>query len=166
MPNTGTIRHDWVWYSGFVVITLQLAVATIPWAWRGNWLILLATACGTLLALTGGALPQWKAEKWACRPNSPETYCLLRGNGHQQVIVIESAGMGLNLEDLASSRVPGSSVFSCPRAAFPSLVDHSTGDSLDCFLGHRCGSSRGYMVSSGCRLYGNDPKHRGGGGCT
>ncbi|KAL8867411.1 MAG: hypothetical protein Q9198_008524 [Flavoplaca austrocitrina] len=107
MPTTGTVRHDWVWYSGFVVITLQLAVATIPWAWRGNWLILLATACGTLLALSGGALPQWKAEKWACRPNSPETYCLLRGNGHQQVIVIESAGMGLNLEDLASSRVPG-----------------------------------------------------------
>ncbi|KAL8835891.1 MAG: hypothetical protein Q9176_006664 [Flavoplaca citrina] len=107
MPTTGTVRHDWVWYSGFVVITLQLAVAAIPWAWRGNWLILLATACGTLLALSGGALPQWRAEKWACRPNSPETYCLLRGNGHQQVIVIESAGMGLNLEDLASSRVPG-----------------------------------------------------------
>lgn len=107
MPNTGTVRHDWVWYSGFIVIMLQLAVAAIPWAWRGNWLILLATACGTLLALSGGALPQWKAEKWACRPKSPETYCLLRGNGHQQVIVIESAGMGMNLEDLASSRVPG-----------------------------------------------------------
>ena len=91
MPNTGTVRHDWVWYSGFVVITLQLAVAAIPWAWRGNWLILLATACGTLLALSGGALPQWRAEKWACRPNSPETYCLLRGNSHQQVIIIESA---------------------------------------------------------------------------
>ncbi|KAI4092957.1 MAG: hypothetical protein LQ339_007778 [Xanthoria mediterranea] len=107
MPNTGTVQHDWVWYSGFVVIMLQLAVAAVPWAWRGNWLILLATACGTLLALGGGALPQWKAEKWACRPKSPETYCLLRGNGHQQVIVIESAGMGMNLEDLASSRVPG-----------------------------------------------------------
>ena len=87
---------------------LQLAVAAIPWALRQNWLILLATACGTLLALGGGALPQWKAEKWACRPKSPETYCLTRGNGHRQVIVIESAGLGMNLEDLASSGIPGS----------------------------------------------------------
>ncbi len=107
--NTGTVRYDWVWYSGFAVILLQLAVAAIPWALRQNWLILLATACGTLLALSGGALPQWKAEKWACRPKSPETYCLTRGNGHQHVIVIESAGMGMNLEDLASSRVRVSS---------------------------------------------------------
>lgn len=106
--NTGIVRYDWVWYSGFAVIWLQLAVAAIPWGLRQNWLILLSTACGTLLALGGGALPQWKAEKWACRPKSPETYCLTRGNGHQQVIVIESAGMGMNLEDLASSRVRGS----------------------------------------------------------
>lgn len=106
--NTGTVRYDWVWYSGFAVILLQLAVAAIPWALNQNWLILLATACGTLLALGGGALPQWKAEKWACRPKSPETYCLTRGNGHRQVIVIESAGLGMNLEDLASSRVRGS----------------------------------------------------------
>ena len=106
--KTGTVRYDWVWYSSFAVILLQLAVAAIPWALHQNWLIFLATTCGTLLALGGGALPQWKAEKWACRPKSPETYCLTRGNGHQQVIVIESAGMGMNLEDLASSRVRGS----------------------------------------------------------
>ena len=89
---------------GFVVIILQSAVAAIPWALRRNWLILLATACGTLLTLGGGALPRWKAEKWDCRPKSPKTYCPIRGNGHQ-VVAIESAGMGMNLEDLACSRV-------------------------------------------------------------
>ena len=101
--NTGMIRYDWVWYSGVVVIILH--VAALAWALSRNWLILLATACGTLLALGGGTLPRWKAEKWACRPNLPETYCSMRGNDHQQVVVIESAGMDMNLEDLACSRV-------------------------------------------------------------
>jgi len=81
--TANTATYDWVWYSGLVVMPMQLAVGGIPLVLHHNLLILLAPTCGTLLALGGDALPQRKAEKWACRPKSPETYCLARGNGHQ-----------------------------------------------------------------------------------
>ena len=46
-------------------------------------------------------MPQWKAEKWACRRSSWNTYILTRGDGAQHAIVILGNGRGLNLEDLA-----------------------------------------------------------------
>lgn len=98
-------RKDWLWYSGIITIHVQLIIAALPAALHWNWAPFLITICGTVLALAGGALPQWKLEKWACRPQSPETYALTRGNGHLHVIIVQSNGIGLNLEDLATGRV-------------------------------------------------------------
>lgn len=105
----GVPIHDWIWHSGLIAILIQFTVATIPWVTHQNWTVLLITTMGTLLALAGGALPQWKAEKWACRRNSDKIYSLTRGNGHKLVVVIRSKGVGLNLEDLAIARVHPSS---------------------------------------------------------
>ena len=65
--NAGVPQRDFVWWSGVVVIMLQLGIAAIPCRLHQDWAILLLTAGGTLLALITGALPQWRFEKWACR---------------------------------------------------------------------------------------------------
>jgi hypothetical protein len=103
----GVPFYDWLWYSGFAVILIQLIIATIPFITEGNWSILFVTvtAMGILLALVAGVLPQWKAEKWTCRRKAKMIYSLTRGNGYKQVVVIISDGVGLNLEDLSISRV-------------------------------------------------------------
>jgi hypothetical protein len=101
----GVPIHDWLWHSGLTVILIQFIVAIIPWMIHQNWTVPLITTMGTLLALGGGALPQWQAEKWTCRRNSKGIYSLTRGNGHRHVVVIKSNGVGLNLEDLAIGRV-------------------------------------------------------------
>ena len=107
---------DKVWCTGILVMLVQCIIAAIAVIIDGNWLILIVTVGGTLLALAGGALPQWRNEKWACRMPSdaretsavarPKTIILTRGNGHRHVIIIiDSQGTGMNLEDLAGGRV-------------------------------------------------------------
>ncbi|KAI0050547.1 hypothetical protein FA95DRAFT_1450779, partial [Auriscalpium vulgare] len=104
----GVPARDWVYFSGLSTIIVQLAIAIIPGAIHGNWVVLLLTATGTLLALAGGALPQWRAEKWAAwrlrAVGKREVVSLTRGNGSKDVVVIIGEGEGLKLEDLAAAR--------------------------------------------------------------
>ena len=100
--RAGVPRRDWIYYSGFIVITLQLGIAAIPLAINGDWGILLITAVGTLLSLILGGQPQWRKEKWRCRHDSSKTLVLTRGNGHRHAIVIIGNGRGLDLEDMAA----------------------------------------------------------------
>ncbi|PBK95519.1 hypothetical protein ARMGADRAFT_802716 [Armillaria gallica] len=100
----GVPSVDLWWYSGLVVIIIQLAVAAVPCALHGNWSILFITAAGTMLALITGALPQWRREKWACRRNRNKVLCVTGGNGTRYVMVI--LGRGLDLEDLAAAESP------------------------------------------------------------
>lgn len=111
LKQTGRPDHDWVFYSGMAVIPLQIGIAAIPGALYNNWTIFLVTTVGIVLALVTGALPQWRAEKWAARPllspdgkRKREAISLTRGNGSKDVIVIVSDGVGLRLEDLAAGR--------------------------------------------------------------
>jgi hypothetical protein len=109
-PKAGLVKRDLIFWSGLFIMLLQLGIAAIPCGLFGDWGILIITACGNVLALVTGVLPQWKKEKWACRPKSEYPYILTRGNGAQHAIVILGNGHGLNLEDLASGQ---SNVESC-----------------------------------------------------
>ena len=100
-PPAGTPTHDLLFYSGIATTVVQLGIAAIPCALWNQWLILMITACGILLALASGALPQWKEEKWMSRRNA-KTVVLTEGNGAQHAIVILGRQGALNLEDLAS----------------------------------------------------------------
>jgi hypothetical protein len=107
-----TANRDWIWYSGVATMIIQMAMAIVPFVLKGNWVILMVTLVGTLLALAEGALPQWRSEKWAARQNSKKTVTLSRGNGSQHAMVIIPCGEKepghdeiLDLEDLAGPRV-------------------------------------------------------------
>ncbi|KJZ79186.1 hypothetical protein HIM_01337 [Hirsutella minnesotensis 3608] len=100
----GVGERDLVFWSGIVVMLLQLGVAAIPLGLHGDWGVMLVTGAGICLALATGMLPQWAKEKYACRTGSNETYVLTRGNGAQHALVILGNGRGLNLEDLASGQ--------------------------------------------------------------
>lgn len=98
----GVPAVDWVWLSGFGIILVQLVIAIIPWISGGSWAVFLTTASGNILALIGGSLPQWKAEKWACPKNGGATVAITQGNGSRHVVVIKGErGYGLDLEVLA-----------------------------------------------------------------
>jgi hypothetical protein len=84
----GVPTLDWVWYSGFVVIIVQLGVAAIPWGINGKWDTFLVTAAGNLFALISGSLPQWREEKWACPKNGGDTTTITEGNGSRGAVVI------------------------------------------------------------------------------
>lgn len=100
--TAGIPQRDLYWFSGYVVALLQLAVAVIPWRINGDWEIFLLTAAGTALAFITGSFSQWRHERWCCRRNSSKTFVLTRGNGAQHALVIQGAGRGLDLEDLAA----------------------------------------------------------------
>ena len=101
--TAGVPRRDLYWVSGYVVALFQLGIAAIHWGISGEWEIFLLTAVGTGLAFTTGSLPPWRKERWSCRRNSKKTFVLSRGNGAQHVLVIQGAGRGLDLEDLATT---------------------------------------------------------------
>jgi hypothetical protein len=102
----GIPDKDWVYYSGVATIIAQIVVSILPAILDQHWLVFIITICGILLALLGGALPQWRAEKWAARRvDKREVICLTRGNGSNSVIVIVSEATGIRLEDLATARV-------------------------------------------------------------
>ncbi|KAL8920387.1 MAG: hypothetical protein Q9208_006268 [Pyrenodesmia sp. 3 TL-2023] len=101
--KAGEPTFDIVWMSGFIVALIQLGIATVPCGLYRQYIILLVTACGIVLAFASGALPQWKEEKLACRSGSRKVVALTKGNGAQHVIVINGRGVGLDLEDLAAA---------------------------------------------------------------
>ncbi|RYO45771.1 hypothetical protein AA0116_g12948 [Alternaria tenuissima] len=98
----GVPALDWVWYTGFSLIILQLIIATLPWILHGFWVTFLVTAAGNTLALLGGSLPQWREEKWACPKKGGATITITKGNGSRHAVVIKGKkGVGLDLEILA-----------------------------------------------------------------
>ena len=98
----------WPILGGIFVILLQLVLAAIPVILWRDWNVLLITGAGTLLAILTAALPQWKAEKFACRTNSDKVIAVTRGNGSNHVMVIRGSYNGLDLEDLAAGESPRS----------------------------------------------------------
>ena len=106
--RTGMPSRDWVYWSGVLVILLQHAIAVIPGALHGNWIVLIVTVGGTALALTCGGLRQWRDEKFAARRVDPckgrEVVALTRGNGSSFAMVVVSERAGLRIEDLATGR--------------------------------------------------------------
>jgi len=101
--------RDWCYYSGIVVICLQLGIATIPCALFRDWSTLFLTGTGTILALLTGALPQWRAEKFPGRRGRKKTSVLTGGNGSRTVLIIIDSGEysgSIDLEDLAGAEAP------------------------------------------------------------
>ena len=111
----GVPELDLQWYTGWLVIIIQLVIATVAGIIHKLWLTMTVVLGGTILCLAGGALPQLKEEKWSCRKledktpvgSSPKqkTTILTQGNGYTHVMIIHSIGRGLNLEDLATGRL-------------------------------------------------------------
>ncbi|CDO72035.1 hypothetical protein BN946_scf184943.g70 [Trametes cinnabarina] len=105
-PEAGVPARDWVYWSGVLVILAQLAISVVPGALHGNWIVLIVAVGGTVLALLGSGMPQWREEKYAARkidPQKPEVVCLTRGNGSTFAMVVTSE-TGIRLEDLAGGR--------------------------------------------------------------
>ncbi|RPD66423.1 hypothetical protein L226DRAFT_454129 [Lentinus tigrinus ALCF2SS1-7] len=106
--RAGVPSRDWLYWSGVLVIVTQLAIAIIPGSLHGNWIVLMVTAGGTLLALVGSGLGQWRDEKYAARPIDPdkgrEVVVLTRGNGSTFAMVVISDRVGIRVEDLAGGR--------------------------------------------------------------
>ncbi|UKZ69027.1 uncharacterized protein TrAtP1_010041 [Trichoderma atroviride] len=100
----GVPTVDLVWWSGVVVIVVELVVSIIPWILYKDWGPFLIAAAGNTLALVSASLPQWRAEKWSCPRNGGATVTITQGNGSRHAIVIlgqRGEGMGLDLEILA-----------------------------------------------------------------
>ncbi|KAJ6588671.1 hypothetical protein B0H19DRAFT_1100579 [Mycena capillaripes] len=102
----GVPDRDWVYWTGVLVIVIQLSIAVIPGALSGNWVILILTFGGIVLVQLQASLPQWKKEMWAGRkidPEKPEVVCLTRGNGSAFAMVIRNRS-GIRMSDMASGR--------------------------------------------------------------
>ena len=94
---------------GILVMTTQCLIAAVPIIVDNEWEIFLVTTVGTLLALSTGALPQWRAEKLPQRQQSDKNIALTSGNGSRDIMVILGRGNSIDLEELASSETPRSS---------------------------------------------------------
>lgn len=94
------------WIMSVAVITLQLGVAAVPFGIYGDWGVFMITIAGTTLALVTGSMPQFRAEKYACRTGSKKNVALTRGNGSRYVMVILGNGKSLDLEDLSTAEDP------------------------------------------------------------
>lgn len=63
-------------------------------------------------------------EKWACRGDTKKTFVLTTGNGSQHAIVIQGAGVGLDLEDLAAA---DAGMLALRETGWPSSLSASSG---------------------------------------
>jgi hypothetical protein len=101
-------RPSATWWWSWVVILIQQICAAIPVIiWR-YWPPLMITLCGTLLALSTGAHPQWAAEKWPgkrLRSMHVKPIALTRGNGHRYVMIVLSYNGSWDFETMASSQL-------------------------------------------------------------
>ncbi|KAI6028818.1 hypothetical protein F5J12DRAFT_780354 [Pisolithus orientalis] len=101
-PNraSGVPAADWIYYSGVATALVQLIIAAIPLILHDDWVVLLTTSVGIVLAFATGWLPQWGMEKWGYS-RVAKTAILTRGNGAQHAIVIIGDKSSLDLEALA-----------------------------------------------------------------
>ncbi|KAJ7310122.1 hypothetical protein DFH08DRAFT_898856 [Mycena albidolilacea] len=107
MPNKkmGVPDRDWVYWTGVIVIVLQIGIAAVPGALDGDWLIFILTFGGIVLVQLQASLPQWRKELWAGRrigKKEHEIVCLTRGNGSAYAMVIRSDGCGIRMSDMAA----------------------------------------------------------------
>ena len=107
LPASGKIEGDLIYWIGFPVAVVQLAIATVPLALYREWLTLLITATGTLLAFSSGGLPQWRDEKIGvqlqmAQAGGTQDVCLTAGYGSHDVLLILGCDGGLDFARLAS----------------------------------------------------------------
>lgn len=102
--NHGVPIVDWVWYSGFVTIVIQVGISIIPWVLSGDWAIFTLTISGNVLILVTGSFKQWREEKWATTKTGGPTVAITSGNGSRTAVVILASKkrVGLNLSILAN----------------------------------------------------------------
>ncbi|KAF2649246.1 hypothetical protein K491DRAFT_611237 [Lophiostoma macrostomum CBS 122681] len=105
--------QDWIAWSGFVAIVVQVGLSVAPLVQYEDPTVILITVLGTVLAYISISLRQWRREKWACRVKTEQSFVLTKGNGSQHAIVITGNQQGLNLEDLA---MPSEPVDGCTKA--------------------------------------------------
>lgn len=101
--EAGVPIRDWVWYSGFFITLVQIAISVIPLVTSSDWAPLFITIAGVFLAQLQGAIFQWREEKWACPTRGGWTLSLTQGNGSRNVMVILGNNHGLDLEILATT---------------------------------------------------------------
>jgi hypothetical protein len=101
----GVPTSDTISKSGLAVVLLQLGISAIPMK-SHDWLPLVITLLGNVLAWMPLATLPWTDEKWTCRRNADAPFIITKGNGHQHAIVILGNGHGLDLEDLATAHQP------------------------------------------------------------
>ena len=99
--ESGRPVFDWIWYSGFIVFALQVGIATVPLCLHREWIIMLITIWGTLLAFSHGTLPQWEKEKWECPKGGGGTVTITQGNGSRHAMIILGSKATPDLEILA-----------------------------------------------------------------
>lgn len=123
VKNVGKPAKDWVYWTGVLTILLQLAISLVPGILRGNWIVLVTTIGGTVLAQAGSGLSQWHMEKYDARPvpERRDVICLTRGNGSTFVMVLISNGVGVLLEDLANAWEKNSTSTSFATATLSAL---------------------------------------------
>lgn len=93
---------DLIYWSGFIVISVQMLIAIVPWILHGHWDTFMITAIGNMLAVAGSSLPIWRQEKWACPKKGGSAVTITQGNGSRHAItVMGSETSGLDLEILA-----------------------------------------------------------------
>ena len=98
----GVPKLDWVWFSGFGTIIIQLAISAVPWIIHGNWETFMVVLVGNFIALVEGSLPQWGREKWDCPKTGGSTVTITQGNGSRHAVtILGKRGVGLDLEILA-----------------------------------------------------------------
>ena len=91
-------------WASLVTFFLQIVIAALCISTSLLPALVLGLGYYSITAVKG--LPQWNAEKFNCRKDTHETYCLTSGNGSPHAIIIRGHGVGLNLEDLAADRAP------------------------------------------------------------
>ncbi|KAL8687110.1 MAG: hypothetical protein Q9224_005250 [Gallowayella concinna] len=101
--KTGIPANDLVWFSGFGVVFVQIMIAIVPLYLHREWMVLLLTFCGTLLAFSNGLLSQWCQEKWDCPKRGGEDVTITQGNGSRHAIVVLGGENSPDLEILSYS---------------------------------------------------------------
>ncbi|GIZ45006.1 hypothetical protein CKM354_000819000 [Cercospora kikuchii] len=110
--GAGYPRIGRLWLAA-VIIVVQFVISSIPiWDPRRtrderNWIILMITAAGTVLAILASSIPQWQLEKFRAARNTKGSFILTKGNGHLYSYVLlnpNDSKQSMNLEHLAVVR--------------------------------------------------------------